>query len=849
MTTEPASTVSQQTPSASALRAGHPPRRRLRRFGRRLAQAALVLAGLLLLVILGAALWLRQRMVENLPATRGRLVLPGLGAPVVVERDALGVPTLRAATRLDAARALGFVHAQERYFQMDALRRVGAAEMAELVGPGALAFDRKYRVHRFRSVARQILEQLPPHQRALAEAYTAGVNAGLRALRGKPFEYSVLRAEPQPWRAEDVFLPIFAMYIELNHLQPESERELGLLRARVPPALYAFVQPPGTEWDAPLVGPVFGTPRVPGPEVVDLRAPRAAALAAPAAPAEPASIEALTATGADGESPWERRQIAYGLAGSNSWAISSAHTADGRALLANDMHLGLGVPNIWFRASWSWREAGGSERRVTGVTLPGVPLLASGSTGRIAWGFSNSYVDNLDLVDLELDPKDPDLYRTPAGMRHFAHHAERIRVRGAPEVILDVADTIWGPVIARDARGRAQRAMAWTAHLPAATNLGLGELESARTVDDAIEVAHAAGLPPQNFVVADSSGRVGWTYAGRVPRRIGWDGQVPSSWADGTHRWYGWLRSDEIPKVVDPPSGRVWASNNRLVDGDMLARIGDGGFELGARARQVRDRLLGLERATPRDLLAIQLDDRALLLARWHDLLLGVLTPEAIRADPRRGELRGLLVSTWSGRASVDSVAYRVVREFHDALAQEVFSSVTGLSAEDGPASERFEGALWRLVTERPAHLLDRRYKSWAELLLAQADREREKLQALGPRLADRTWGEHNTVRIRHPLSRALPPLAPWLDMPVEQIPGDLNVPRLMGPNYGASERLVVSPGHEETGIFHMPAGESGDPVSPHYRDGNAAWRKGEPTPFLPGPPRDVLQLVPSGGR
>ena len=852
MTTEPAAIVPRPAPAVSAPRIGQPPRRRLRRFGRRAAQASLVLAGLLLLLGLGAGVWLRQRLRESLPMTRGRLALAGLAAPVLAERDALGVPTLRARTRLDAARALGFVQAQDRYFQMDALRHFGAGEMAELFGPRALPFDRRFRVHRFRSVARQALALLPPRQRALVGAYTAGVNAGLRALGGKPFEYIALRLEPQPWREEDVFLPIFAMYIELNHLQPETQRELGLLHAKVPPALFAFLQPPGTEWDAPLVGPVFGTPPIPGPEVFDRRAPRAAALAggearAAAGPGSGMVGELLGET--PGETPWERRQNTFGLSGSNTFAVAGAHTADGRALLANDMHLGLGVPNIWYRASWTWHDADGSERRSTGVTLPGVPVLASGSTGRVAWGFSNSYTDNVDLVDLELDPRDPDLYRTPSGMRHFVHRAERLHVNGGPDAVLDVAETIWGPVVDRDARGRAQRAMAWAAHLPAATNLGLGDLESARTIDDAIEMAHAAGIPPQNFVVADASGRVGWTLAGRLPRRLGWDGQLPTSWADGSHRWDGWLRSDEIPKVVDPEAGRIWAANNRLIDGAGLARVGDGGFELGARARQIRDWLLSRERVTPRDLLALQLDDRALFLARWHDLLLGVLTPPAIDADPRRGELRRLLVSTWSGHAAVGSTAYRIVREYHDALAQEVFSSLSGLSAEDGPASERFEGALWRLVTERPAHLLDRRYKSWDELLLAQADRERQRLQALGPRLADRTWGEHNTIRIRHPFSRATPILGVWLDMPVEQIPGDLNLPRLMGPNFGASERMVVSPGHEETGIFHMPAGESGNPLSPHYRDGNAAWRQGEPTPFLPGPPRDVLQLVPAGSR
>jgi len=836
--------ITDDTPIAAAPR---------RRWWRWIIRALLWLAGLLLLLLLGAGAWMRQRMAASLPRLRGEAVLPGLSAPVTVERDALGVPTVRAAARLDAARALGFLHAQDRFFQMELLRRKGAGELAELAGAPLLPIDKVWRVHRFRSVAVRALALLPPRHRALLDAYTEGVNAGLKALGYKPFEYILLGTEPQPWRPEDSLLAIYAMGFTLSDSRGSVEAALGQLHERLPAELFDFLEPLGTEWDAPLVGPAFATPPIPGPGVFDLRAvraPRSASLAArrpevrvplPAAAGVP-SFGMWTAEWTDGGD-------IYGLAGSNTWAVAGSHTADGHALLANDMHLGIEVPNTWYRASWSWREPDGSERRVTGVTLPGTPMLAVGSTGSVAWGFSNSFADVTDLIDLEVDPRNPELYRTPAGWRPLEHHRERMRANGGPDESLDVAETIWGPVIERDAGGRPRRALAWTAQLPGATNLGLLDLEAAKDIDEAIEVAHAAGIPPQNFAVADSSGRVGWTIAGKLPRRIGWDGRLPSSWADGSHRWGGWLRSDEVPKVVDPPSGRIWAANNRLVGGEMLARLGDGCFDLGARARQIRDRLLGLERATPRDLLALQLDDRALYMTHWHGLLLRTLTPEAVKADPRRAELRRLLASTWTGRASIDSVAYRVVREFRDLLEQEVFASLTGIKPEDGlpyfHPRRRFEGPLWRLVTERPAHLLDPRYQSWDAQVLAVADEEIKHLQALGPRLADRTWGERNTLRIEHPMSSSLPMFARWLDVPPRELPGDQDMPRVIGKDFGASERMVVSPGHEETGIFHMPVGESAHPFSPHYRDSHPAWAAGRPTPFLPGPPVDILRLVP----
>jgi penicillin amidase len=831
-------TPSRSTPSSSAPR---------RSPGRRIGRWLLLIVGVLVVVLLVVGLWLHHRIAASLPVLRGQAAIPTLSAPVVVERDALGVPTLRAATRLDAARALGFVHAQDRFFQMDLLRREAAGEFSEFFGPFALLHDQNRRKHGCRALADRVLAAMTPPQRALLEAYAEGVNAGLKALGDKPFEYILLRAEPRPWTAQDSILAIYAMYFDLHDWKTRVETDLGDVHDHVPEKMFDFVDPAGTEWDAPLIGPAFATPPIPGPDVLDLRKPRPV----PAAPAGNVAAVSQSQVGKTlpGWEGWTGGGDLYAKTGSNAWAVSGAHTADGHALIANDMHFGISVPNIWYRASWAWRDPDGADRRVTGVTLAGTPLLVAGSTGRIAWGFTNSFVDTVDLINLELDPNDPDVYRTPSGPRHFDHAISIIKVRGKPDEKFDVVRTIWGPVIDRDDKGRPRRALAWTADFPAATNLDIFGLESAKTIDEAIEIAHATGMPPQNFVVADSSGRVGWTLIGKIPRRIGWSGKVPSSWADGTHRWDGWLSGDEIPKVVDPPSGRIWSANNREVDGEMLARLGDGCYDLGPRAQQIRDRLLALDKVTPRDMLALQLDDRALFLTRWHDLLLKTLTPEAIKANPQRGELKRLLESTWTGHASVNSVAYRVTREFRDALETQVFDNLTGLKEVESPpfyrARRRFDGPLWRLVTERPAHLLDPRYASWDAQLLAVVDQEIHQLKAIGPNLADRTWAERNSLKIHHPLGLASPLLGRWLDVAPRPIPGDLDMPRVIGEDYAASERLVVSPGHEETGIFHMPVGESGHPLSPHYQDGHAAWAEGRPTPFLPGPVVDVLKLVP----
>jgi len=795
----------------------------------------------------GGGVYLRSQLRASLPQIEGERALPGLGAPVRVERDALGVPVVRGGSRLDVARATGFLHAQERFFQMDLLRRSAAGELAALFGRPVLEMDREARVIRPRLVARRAVKALRADERDLLAAYTAGVNAGLDALGAPPFEYLALRSEPVKWRDEDSLLCALAMYRDLQGGQARQESVLGLMRETLADPMVDFLAPKGTEWDAPIEGEPIAIPAIPGPEVVDLRKTRPAAAAAHLAEPDPFAL-------AFAGLPVDFRPASLDdddfVRGSNNWAVAGTHTAHGGALLANDMHLGISVPNTWYRLSLVFPGTDG-ERRVTGVTLPGAPFVVAGSNGHVAWGFTNSEGDWADLVLLERDPRRFDAYLTPEGPRLLERETETIDVKSENPETLTVESTIWGPVIDTDHRGR-RRALAWVALRDGGLNASLVRMEAVRDLDEAQALAAEAGIPNQNFVAADAAGRVGWTIIGRIPRRVGLDGGVPTSWADGKNGWDGWLAPEDYPRVVDPPGGRVWTANARVVGGEKLAKVGIGGYDLGARQGQIRDGLLALEKASEDDMLRVQLDDRALFLARWQKLLLDVLAPEAVAKDPRRAEARRL-VEAWGGRASIDSVGYRIVRAFRERVRGLVLDPLLAPArAKDGKRlrpgtapNARWEGPVWALVTERPAHLLDPRYPSWDALLLSAADAVLEELTKDGRPLAERTWGERNTTLIHHPLSRAVPQLGGFLDMPREPLPGDSHMPRFQSPSAGASERFAVSPGREELGYFHMPCGESGHPLSPHYADGHAAWAKGEKTPFLPGPAVNVLTLVP----
>ena len=808
---------------------------RLKPIFRRFVWFTAGLVAVLLIAVIGGGFYFRHQMRASLPIMEGSVALAGLQAVVEIERDALGVPTITASSRADLARGLGFLHAQDRFFQMDLQRRQAAGELSALVGARAIEADTAMRVHRFRAIARQALARTVPEYRAVLEAYAQGVNAGLSALGEKPVEYLLLRMDPEPWRAEDSLLTGLAMFNTLQGRQAGFEATFGTLADTLPPAVYEFLTARGSEWDAPIVGNRLPRPAIPGPEIFDLRNGETARTDRPRLP---------------GPDSWPIADLtddeAAGL-GSNNWAVAGSHTASGAALIANDMHLAINVPNIWYRASMV--VSGSEPQRLSGVTLPGVPNLIVGSNGHVAWGFTNTGGDWSDLVVVESDPRDPDRYMSPDGPIAIDRFSETIAVAGGEPTTIEVRWTRWGPIVRRDHRGRdvAQR---WVAHDAQVLSADVTALERVQTLDDVFRVAASLGIPGQNIVAGDRSGRVGWTIAGPIPRREGFDGSRPTSWADGSRRWNGYLAPDSYPRVSDPTAGRVWTANSAVVDGERLATIGEGGYADGIRARIIRDRLLKIDKATEADMLSIQLDNSALFHLRWRELLLEILTPAVVHGDSKRAEFRQLVETTWTGRAEPGSVAYRLVRTFRQVLNREVFEAITEpvkrLAADfDYARALRSEGPLWQLITERPSHLLNPKYASWDAQLIGAVDAAITELTDSNRLLTERTWGEFNRASVTHPLASAIPLFGRWMNMPADALPGDVYTPRAHSPRTGPSERMVVAPGREHEGILHMPTGQSGHPLSPHYGDQHRAWVTGEATPFLPGPAVSKLTLAP----
>ncbi len=834
---------------------------------KRIARNTLILASLIVIGLLLASYFVLR---SSLPQLDGQLGVQ-IAGKATIARDALGTAIITAETRADAYFAQGFVHAQERFFEMDLTRRSASGELAELFGPLALPRDRAHRLHRMRARVTEFYPSLPAEQRMLLERYSDGVNAGLQSLSAKPWTYTLLRCTPKPWQPVDTLLVNAAMAFNLQDDTNSAEVIADSASRVLTPAAFNYLfNRISSEWDAPLMPSAseteFPDPPMPTAAELDFRTL--------------SEVQFLPATSRGSEA----------VRGSNNWAVSGSLTETGSALLANDMHLGLGVPSIWFRQQLNYK-IDGLDRKITGVSLPGAPGTVVGSNGKVAWGNTNSYGDWLDFVRLQLGPAGSDSYLDGSGAQAITSVEEIIKVKGAADDHLFVRNTRYGPIVAKDSAGN-ELALAWVAHRAGGVDANAIDFEISQSAAELLERARHAGIPHNNIIAADKSGHIGWTIGGQIPVRsslLGLKGTeigafssnpeglknlpIPSTRLTGDV-WQGFMATLDMaaPSIMDPPNMRLYTANSRVVNRAAEAFVGNGGYALGARASRIRD-LLNAHTTYFResDMLTMQLDDQTPLLEPWWQFV-----SAQVQNQPRYAGVEKLLTG-WNRRAAPESVSYRIVRNFRaEVLAEYLNAFAAPMRAANPSFTLNFPShadvmVLPILRTQAP-HLLPKPYTSYAEFELACLDRGLAKMLgklsaeqiARAPyakvllsdaeisqeKIEDHTWGEQNTAKIQHPLSKAIPALGWFLDMPSDELPGDTgHVVRAQGPAFGASQRLSVSPGHEEQGILHMPGGQSGHPLSPFYGAGHSAWVKGEPTPLLPGAFVHQLTLLPAAAK
>jgi penicillin amidase len=794
----------------------------------RLTYWTLGLAPGLATVVLGAGLvWLRG----SLPDLDGSHVLPGLAAPAEVLRDADGIVTIRAGGELDAARTLGYVHAQDRLWQMDFMRRTGAGRLSEVVGPATLGVDRLMRGLGLYRAAEANLDHLAPEVRALLEAYAEGVNAFLAAPGGPwPPEFQLLGYAPEPWRPADSLVWGRLMAFQLSNNWPDEALRLRLAE-QLTPAQIDFLWPPNAP-DAPVtLSPSTGARRASKaspPRPSNNRVERTATKPRP-------DRDAASATRAiDPELPWSWAP----KDASNVWVLAGERTATGRPILANDPHLPLEAPGQWYLARVETPAL-----TLAGATAPGVPHMVVGHNGHIAWGFTTTHADTQDLFVERLSADKPGHYDTPEGPRPFEVREEVIEVRDEGPVVLTVRTTRHGPVFSDLRPGLAEAlpegqvlALAWPAlRADDRTAEAVYRLNRARGWPDFLAAMALFHSPVQNVAYADTDGAIGFQTAGRIPIRKAGDGRAPVPGWSGAHDWRGFIPVAELPRLANPPGGRIVNANNRVTDGAYPHLIA-ADWPDPHRARRIEELLATRDKAAVEDSMALQQDTLSLGTPRLLFQLLHHPLPETEQAARARA-----LLAKWQYGMARDRPEPLIFHAWMAALAEAIFSD------ELGPIYPRFQrvdtdllvavliaGDVWCDNVETPG---TESCASLAGPALAAALAELEA--RFGPDIDDWRWGEAHVARFPHPVLRHIPVIGAWLEFAVEADGGFYTVnrggPRLGGPpesrfedRHGPGFRAVYDLADLDNSRFMIATGQSGNPLSPHYGSLAARWRDGE---------------------
>ena len=759
---------------------------------------------LALLLAMGSCSWFA------LPSYDGSETVSGLDAPVEIVRDAHAIPHIYAQSPRDGAFAMGYVHAQDRLWQLEMQRRIGQARLAEVVGEPGLKTDRFLRTLGVYRVAERNVEALSPQAQAIYAAYAAGVNAYLETRSGLlPPEFLLLGHEPEPWRPADSLVWLKMMAWDLGDNFSDE-----MLRARLAGRLDAaqlqdlWAQHP----DDPL--PALDA-RSPALDTVDIDF---AALAA--------AVPAQTASGF----------------GSNGWALSGAHTDSGKPLLANDPHLRLEVPSVWYLAHVSTPEF-----EIVGATLPGLPFPLLGRTRNFAWGFTNTGPDVQDLFVERIDPDDPARYLAPEGSLPFAVRTETIGVSGGEAVELTVRETRHGPVVSGVIEESGEfleaghvLAFAWTA-LDDDDRTGEALVQAAAAADwvGFTGALRNLAVPQQTIVFADRDGNIGMIAPGRVPVRAAGHGHMPAPGWSGSHDWVGWIPYEALPRAYNPQSGRIVNANNRMVPLDYPHFLSDD-WTPPYRAGRIEALLDATPRHDVESLAAIQQDLVSLAAERLLPVLLGLAQA---RGDDARSALA--MLEAWDrrmGREGPEPLIYMAwLRELMHALFADelgdVFEDYWNIRPE----------VIHRALTERPQWCDDvttGAAESCAEVVARAFDVSLEFLAVTyGHDRAEWRWGEAHAVHMKSRILGEVPAIGSWFEIDMEsggeketvKAGGfDVSDPeRPFAQNHGAGYRAVYDLAEPERSVFIISTGQSGNPLSSHYEDYAEPWRDGHYLPML----------------
>ena len=776
-------------------------------------------------VLVATAIW--WYVYRPLPQLDGCLVLPGLRAEVTVERDNWGVPHIRASSAEDLAEAQGYVLAQDRLWQMDLLRRAARGQLSEVLGPATLSIDKDFRKLNFGRAAETDWGMMSPDVRTILEAYARGVNSFIEQhSRHLPIEFTLLHYKPQPWQPTDTLMLGCYMYRTLTDTRAQ-ELDRAIVTAKVGPerAKDLFSQ------DSSMDRYVVGDPNIsrdphgaqsdddPDDDEMDPEDVLKASRGRTTNPDLSAELPDVTSALADSVRDWlhdSQRQIRQAL-GSNNWVVNGDHTATHRPLLANDMHLELTLPSIWYEVHLTapgWN--------VKGFALPGAPMVVVGHNDRIAWGFTNNGADVLDLYMETINPENPDEYRVNGQWKKAEVYDEVIKVQGAADEHLRLMVTRHGPVVKQD--GNTAYAMRWTVLEPGALCNFYNWLGKAQNWGEFRELMKGIWGPGQNIVYADVDGNIGYILGAKVPVRKKGHGEVPVPGDTDDYEWTGYIPFEQLPQVFNPDSGLLVTANARVVGPNYKPFITEH-WEEPYRTARIYDLLHDKQDLRPEDMLKVETDT----FSYPHLFIAEQLVAAAKAAPPKDERARKLIqeAKDWNGMADVNSS----VVSFLDATLFRSLSLVLKPYLGEDTSLYRWRGItfLQRVLTERPARWLPSDFKSYDELLSAAADLAVKKLeQTTGEKDPDDwEWKRFNYLDMLHPIGREgiLKKLLSITDHPQS---GTEYSPRAASRHHGPSERFVANTANWDESIMLITGGESGQPGSEHYRDQFSYWYEGK---------------------
>ena len=823
-----------------------------RRWPRTLLFCAGGLLTLLVVVAVASVEWFHLAARLALPALDGELHVTGLSAPVTVRRDAHGVPHIEAATQDDLFVAQGYVTAQDRLWQMDAFRRNADGELAEILGPSLIRHDKTQRVFQFRNTAQRIYANLPAAERTRLDDYARGVNLYIEQHPNSlPPEFKLLFYRPRPWTGVDS-ISVGMMMVQMldTHWYAKLNRERIAAKLNNP-KLEADLYPVGSWRDHPPTGVLLDLSQ-PHPEPPstgdsdDEENTEASARPAGIPPAQLSTVQEASSS----DIPRPLRTF-LGLpdcsgcvAGSNNWVIAGRHTASGKPLLSNDMHLGLTEPNIWFMADL---EAPGYH--AAGVTVPGMPFVVAGHNEHVAWGFTALIADVQDLYVEKLDGKG-NYYQAANGTaagewKPLAVDHEVIRVRGSKDVSLDIQSTAHGPLVnpllSHESR---PIALKWTLYDPALNALPLYQINVSSGWTEFSAALSTWNWPTQNVVYADDQGHIAYHAAGKVPMRPAGLQGVPIQ--DAGHEWQGYIPYDSMPNSEDPPSGFLATANSRVTTPGSP-------FPLSLewvdpyRSERIYKALQGRDRLTAQDMLAVQTD-----IYSEVDQELGHRFAYAIdHTDGVDDRLRKAadLMRSWDGKLTTDSAAASVVTQARQAFWPLILEPRLGKDAANYQWDES-NFAEEEIIMHDNSDWLPRGYKNWDALLTDAVRKGMEKGSAPGD-VGHWAYGNWHVVEIDHPLSAFLPFASRIAQTGPFALSGDTTTVKQVDRDFGPSQRFTMDWSNMDGATENIVLGESGNPLSSYFRDQWNDWYVGTTfgLPFSPSAviaqARHTLRLLP----